>query len=169
MTDPIQSGSPALAGYQRFDTLAEYRVAIDRVLACAKREVRLFDTALAADFDRPERMELLRSFLAATPSNRMLVVLHDADSVTRACPRLCALLRRFSESLSIRQTLESARAANDPLLVVDASHAVRRPHFSQARSILITDDPVSVRPLLERLQQIEEASEPALCGTVLGL
>lgn len=170
MTEPVQPVPPvAVAGYQRFDTLADYRVAIDQVLARATREIFFFDTALAADFDRPERIERLRSFLAARSSNRLVILLHDAGSATRTCPRLCALLRRFSEGVSIRQTLESARAASDPLLVVDASHAVRRLHFSQPRSVLMTDDPGAVRPLLERIQQIHEASEPAVSATVLGL
>jgi len=161
-------GSPQPA-YQRFDTLAQYDTAFDDLLRRARREVWLFDVSLERSFDRPVRTDLLRAFLAGHPDARLRILLHDAASVSVHCPRLCGLLRRFSDAVGIHQTTASARSAADPLLVVDAMHALRRVHHASSRSVLITDDTAATRPLHDRLAQIHEASEPALSATLLGL
>ncbi|MBC7781787.1 MAG: hypothetical protein H7125_16960 [Proteobacteria bacterium] len=139
------------------------------LLSRARRDISLFDTALSTAFDRPHRLDLLRTFLAADHVNRLRIVLHDAQSIGRDCPRLCALMRRYSEAVSVHQTTQAARSAADPLIVVDATHVLRRVHYTHPRSVLITDDAAATRPLLERFEQIHEASEPALSPTVLGL
>jgi len=162
-------GTAAAPGYRRFETIGEYWSAFDTVLALARREVFLFDIALDSNFDRPHRSDLLRTLLAAHPDNRLRIVLHDAHSLARECPRLCRLMRQFSQSVSIGQTTQAARSAADPLIVVDSVHALRRFHHTQPRSSLITDDPAATRPLLYRLEQIQEASEPLPPAAVLGL
>lgn len=166
-TDP--SPADPAPTYQRFDTLADYHAAFDGLLARARRELWLFDLSLQRAFDRPERIERLDAFLSANRLARLRIVLHDASTVTAHCPRLCALLRRHAEAFTINQTTEAARSATDPLLVVDAVHALRRVHHASSRSVLITDDAASVRPLHERMAQILEASTPAVSATVLGL
>ena len=164
-------GLPPLApaGYHRFDTLAEHAAAFAALLARACRTVDVFDIALGPAFDRPAHIDRLRDFLAADRNNRVRIVLHDARSASRDCPRLCALLRRHSEAIAIHQTTGAAQSVADPLLVVDAVHALRRFHHAQPRSALYTDDPAGVRPLADRFEQIFEASEPALAATTLGL
>jgi hypothetical protein len=169
MSDSADTAAPPAPTYRRFDTIGEYWTAVDEVLGRARREVLLFDTSIGPAFDRPHRIALLNVFLAAARTSRLRIMLHDAQSVPRDCPRLCSLLRQFGEKVSINQTLHDARSATDPLLVVDALHAVRRIHYTQPRSVMITDDPVAVRPLHDRLRQIHEASEPAVAPTVLGL
>ncbi|MCE2946994.1 MAG: hypothetical protein ACK515_20920 [bacterium] len=167
-----ETAPPAAApepSYRRFETLAEYACAFDGLLARARREVWLFDVSLQRSFDQPARIDLLRAFLAGDRNARLRIVLHDAGTVPVHCPRLCGLLRQFSEAIGIHQTTAAARSAADPLLVVDALHALRRVHHSSSRSVLITDDAAAVRPLHERLAQIHEASEPAVAATVLGL
>jgi hypothetical protein len=167
---PNTAGVPPPApGYERFDTLAQYWAAFDQTLERARRSIGIFDVALSATFDRPARIDLLRAFLAADHNNRLRIVLHDAQSIGRDCPRLCGLLRQFSEAVAIHQTTAAARAAADPLLVVDDRHALRRFHHTQQRSALCSEDPVAARALVERFEQIFEASEPALSATVLGL
>lgn len=169
MNETAQPGATPPPAYRRFDTVADYTAAFDQLLGRARREVWMFDVDLQRSFDRPERIDLLRAFLAGHRDARLRILLHDAASVPVRCPRLCALLRRFGEAVAIRQTTAAARSAADPLLVVDALHALRRVHHASSRSVLITDDPVAARPLHERLAQIDEASEPAVSATVLGL
>jgi hypothetical protein len=165
----MNAASPPAPSYARLDTLADYQAAFDGLLGRASREVWLFDVSLQRSFDRPARIALLDVFLAGSRLARLRILLHDATTVTAQCPRLCALLRRYGEAVTISQTTQSARAVADPLLVVDATHALRRVHHSSSRSVLISDDAASVRPLHERLAQIQEASLPAVTATVLGL
>jgi hypothetical protein len=169
MNDTARPPAAPPPAYRRLDTIAQYDAAFDDLLGRARSEVWLFDIALQPSFDRPARAALLRAFLSGNRNARLRILLHDARSVPVHCPRLCALLRRFSDAVGIHQTTESARSAADPLLVVDAVHALRRVHHAASRSVLITDDTAAVRPLHARLAQIHEASEPALAATVLGL
>lgn len=169
MNDPDPHPDPQSPAYRRLDSLADYHDAFDALLARARREAWMFDLALTRSFDRPERIERLNAFLAGSRHARLRILLHDATTVQANCPRLCTLLRRFSEAIVICQTTEAARSAADPLLVVDAMHALRRVHHASSRSVLITDDPAAVRPLHERLLQIHEASVPAVAATTLGL
>jgi hypothetical protein len=169
MNETEQPAAAPLPSYQRFDTLADYSAAFDQLLGRAQREIWLFDIALQRSFDRPARIDLLRDFLAGNRNARLRILLHDARSMPLHCPRLCALMRRYSDAVGVHQTTEAARSVADPLLVVDALHALRRMHHASSRSVLITDDAVAARPLHERLAQIHEASEPAVAATVLGL
>jgi hypothetical protein len=166
---PPATPPPPAPGYRRFDTIGEYWQAVDQILALARREVFIFDIAFDANHDSSERIGMLRSLLAARPDNRLRFIVHDAQSLTRTCPRLCRLIRDFSESVSVAETTVAARSAADPLIVVDAQHALRRFHHTQPRSSLITHDAVATRPLLNRIEQIIEASEPVPSATVLGL
>lgn len=155
--------------YRRFDSLGEYWAAFDELLSRAQREVMMFDVTLGREHDRPHRIDALRALLAASQTHRLRILVHDARALARNCPRVCGLLRQYPGLVSIHRTLPEAHGAADPLLVVDATHALRRAHFRHARSVLITDDPAATRPLRERLEQIEEASETAMSATVLGL
>ena len=169
MNDLLPSPDTQPPSYQRLDTLADHAAAFDLLLGRAQRDVWLFDVSLQRPFDRPQRIELLDRFLAGNRNARLRILLHDAGTVPVNCPRLCALMRRFSDAMSIWQTTQPARSAADPLLVVDAQHALRRPHHASSRSVLIMDDPIAVRPLHDRLAQIHDASIPAVASTVLGL
>lgn len=169
MNDPLPGADTPPPSYQRLDTLADYDAAFDQLLGRAQREVWLFDVSLRRPFDRPQRIELLDRFLAGNRNARLRILLHDAGTVPANCPRLCTLMRRFSDAMAIWQTTEAARSAADPLLVVDGQHALRRPHHASSRSVLIMDDPIAVQPLHERLAQIHDASVPAVASTVLGL
>jgi len=164
----IDSPEPS-PDYRRFETLGEYWAAFDDLLSRAQREVMMFDVTLGPEHDRPHRIDALRALLAASQMHRLRILVHDAGTLARNCPRICGLLRQYPGLVSIRQTLPEAYIAADPLLVVDARHALRRVHFRHARSVMITDDAAATRPLLERLEQIEEASETAMSATVLGL
>lgn len=169
MSEPLPQPDAQPPSYRRLDTLADYNAAFDTLLGRAQREVWLFELSLQRSFDHPARIEFLNRFLAGHRDARLRILLHDAATVTMNCPRLCDLMRRFSNAVAICQTTEAARAAADPLLVVDARHALRRVHHASSRSVLLTDDPGAARPLHERLGQIHEASVPGVQATVLGL
>jgi hypothetical protein len=159
----------APAAYRRFDTVAEYRVALDEVLGLARRSLWLFDVNFDESFATRPRIELLHGFLRSHPDNRLRIVVHEAQPLARECPRLVGLLRLHGTAVAIHETTGAARSASDPLAIADAMHALRRFHHALPRSSLTTDDPVAVRPLVDRYEQIWESSAPALSATTLGL
>jgi len=147
----------------------EYEAALDAVIAKATRRLRMFDRKLGRGFDTPGRQDALLRFLLANRANRCQIVLHEAENLSRDCPRLTSLLRRFSHAISVHQTLPEARGAYDPFAIADEQHFVHRFHYDATRGLLALDDPHAAGPLVERFGEILDASQPAAAPTTLGI
>lgn len=148
---------------------AEFDAAIDAVLAKASRTIRIFDQTLGAGYNTIERSGLLRKFLLASRRNSLQIVLHDAQTMDRTCPRILQLLRTHSHAIAIHETHPSAKSVYDPFLVVDSRCFVHRFHFDEKRGRCGLDDPIEGQTFVERFGEIWEASSPAIFATTLGL
>ncbi|MFO1319758.1 MAG: hypothetical protein U1F52_09085 [Burkholderiales bacterium] len=153
----------ALASY------AEVDAAIDRALAHSLRRIDLFENVLDRRWNQSDRIDRLRAFCLAGRRNEFRIVLHDAESVLRHCPRIASLQRTFSHVLSIRETRPEARSAHDALLIVDGMHHVLRFHADNARGRFAENAPEDTRPLCERFEEIWAAADPAVPATTIGL
>lgn len=147
----------------------EFETALDAVIAEAKHELRVFDQTLSSGFNSPLRHDALLAFLSASRRNRLRIVVHDAGHLHRNCPRLLNLLRTFSHSIEIHETQPQAKSVYDPFTVADESSFVRRFHFDGMRGLFAQDDPIGAHALIERFEEIWEASHPAVTPTTLGL
>ncbi len=148
----------------------EYERAIDEVIRRAIRTLHIFDIdASAGGFGSLARHESLRAFLARDRNNRLVMILHETDYLTRYCPRLMNLLKLYSHAMSILKTHEHARVASDPFVIADEAHYVHRFHADGTRALLAFDDHAEARLLEERFEQLQEASTPAVSATTLGL
>lgn len=156
--------------YLQFDTEADYQAAVDRLLAAPGRELRIFDPDLAAlRLNTPQRVELLKNFLAASRTRRLYVALHDPDHLTKYCPRMMALLSRFAHAIQVNCTHEEIRNLQDSFLVIDQSHYLRRPVAEQFRGALGLNDETEALSMRARFTEIWSASFPGVAGTTLGL
>ena len=79
------------------------------------------------------------------------------------------MLRLYSHAMTVYQTTDRARVANDPFVIADELHYVHRLHRDHARSVLALDDPNEARAIEGRFQEILDASSPAVFATTLGL
>lgn len=148
---------------------SDHQQALDEVLVRAKRQVWIFDRALDARWDRPQRVEWLRRLCLASPRNLVRIALHDPESMVRNTPRLRALLEPCAHVMSVHRTRDEALRAEDPLVIVDGRHFVHRFHADLLRGVLALDDPESAQSRIQRFEQIWAASDPGLSGTTLGL
>ncbi len=149
---------------------AEYEAAIDTVIASAEHTLHIFDTDLSTGgYTTAKRCEALRTFLMKNRANRLVMVLHDTDYLTRQCPRLMQLLKLHSHAMAILQTHEHGQTANDPLVIADATHYVHRFHSDSARALLALHDPAGGHQLEDRFGQLQEASAPAVSAFTIGL
>jgi hypothetical protein len=156
--------------YERFDTSQGFQAAVDRLLEQPGRELRLFDPDGAAlRLNDPQRIEGLERFLIASRTRRMYLVVHSTDHLTRQCPRLLTLLRRFSHAMQINQTHEEIREVQDAFVLLDAMHYVRRPMATLFRGAMGLGDENEGQALRGRFAEIWAASYPAVSSTTVGL
>ena len=156
--------------YERFDTNEGFQAAIERLLEQPGRELRLFDPDGAAlRLNDPQRIERLDRFLLASRTRRIYLVVHDTDHLTRQCPRLLTLLRRFSHAMQINRTHEEIREVQDAFMLLDAMHYIRRPMASLFRGAMGLGDENEGLALRGRFAEIWSASYPAVSSTTVGL
>src|ERR671915_2086903 len=111
--------------YERFDTNEGFQAMVERLLEQPGRELRVFDPdGTALRLNDPARVERLDEFLLASRTRRIYLVVHSTEHLTRQCPRLLTLLRRFSHAIQINQTQEEIRDVQDAFLLLDAVHYV---------------------------------------------
>ena len=156
--------------YERFDTNEGFQAAVDRLMDQPGRELRVFDPDGAAlRLNEPQRIERLARFLIASRTRRLYLVVHSTDHLTRQCPRLLTLLRRFSHAMQINQTHEEIREVQDAFLLLDAMHYVRRPVAALFRGAMGLGDENEGQALRGRFGEIWAASYPAVSSTTVGL
>lgn len=156
--------------YERFDTRAGFQAAVERLLEQPGRELRVFDPDGAALLlnDAP-RIERLERFLLASRTRRLYLVLHDTEHLTRQCPRMLTLLRRFAHAIQINRTDETIRELQDAFLVLDSLHFVRRPVAQFFRGAMALGDENEALAMRGRFMEIWAASYPAVSSTTVGL
>jgi len=163
---PQQEPSPV---QRPLDGVRDFEAAVDQVIGKATASLLVFDTTLSSAFNSPVRHDMLRTFLLASRRNALRIVVHDASHLDRNCPRLLMLLRQLGHAIHIHETHPVAKAIYDPFVVADDRHFARRFHFDETRGLFGQHDPIGARALIERFEEIWEASSPALSATTLGL
>ena len=150
--------------YERFDSEAQYRAAIDFVLSEARASVDIFDADLARmQLGTPERMALLTNFLTSNIAPQLRIVIRDRDGnidIGRRLPRLMDLQERYSHLFTIRQAPENLLHLADCHLIGDGQHCARRFHEDHARGALISHDVAEVFPWAQRFADLWELSKP---------
>ena len=156
--------------YDRFDDRAGFQAAIDRLLEQPGRELRAFDPDGAALLlNDPVRIERIATFLLASRTRRLYLVLHDTEHLTRHCPRMMSLIARFAHAIQVNKTHEEIRELQDAFLVLDALHYVRRPVAQFFRGAIGLGDDNEGLAMRGRFMEIWTASFPAVSGTTVGL
>ncbi len=158
------------ATYERFETMAGFQSAVERLLAQPGRELRIFDPdGSSLRLNDSSRIELFANFLHASRTRRIYLVVHDTEHITRQCPRLLALLARFSHMMQINRTHEHIRELQDAFLVLDSQHYVRRPVAAFYRGAAGFGDETEALVMRQRFMEIWEASFPGVSSTTVGL
>ena len=156
--------------HTHLDGAADYIAALDTLCGLAQRGLYVFEKDFEdIGFNSEARYDTLRSFLLASPSNRLHLLAHDTRPLAQRCPRLMVLLRQFGHSMHIYQTPRHLLNLTEPFAVADEAHYVRRFHFDDPRGILAQNDHAGARVLKSRFEEMWAASHPAVSPTTLGL
>ena len=157
------------ASYERFESVQTLEDMFDELLRKTQRFMRIFDRSLSARYNTPLRCELIRDFLRADPLNRLFVVLHEPQSLQQVAPRLLTVLQQFGHAAHVRVTPREARHIYDAFTIFDASHYLHRFHHDHMRFARGRDELAGAQTLLDRFNELWEASKPAPAASVLGL
>ena len=161
---------PGLPREVRLDSVAAIVRAHDDVIALARRHIKVFDVDLSwGGWNSAARTDAIASYLRRMPGARLDIIVHDTHWIEAVGARVTALLVRNAPAVKIYRTGQSARAAMDPLVLVDDTHFVHRFHVDRPAGTLSIGDPERAKPLVERFDEIWESGEPGVTGTVLGL
>ncbi len=152
-----------------FTSRNQYEEYVNEVISSAQYELRIFEKELGASYNTSTRHSAFRSFLLASRRSRIRIIVHDTVSMERSCPRMVQLLRDFSHAVAIHETQPQAKGVYDPFVVADEKNSVRRFHFNDLRGLFARNDPVEAHTLVERFEEIWEASAPAVAANTLGL
>ena len=157
------------AVYERFESTREFDAMFEELIPLTQRVIRIFDKSVSERYNSPARCNLLGDFLRADPLNRLYLVLHEPESLARNCPRFATLLQRFGHIAKVRQTPRWARHIYDPFVIFDASHYLHRFHHQHMRFARGRNEVVGAQQLLDRYEELWEASKAAATTSVLGL
>lgn len=161
------SSSPTTAP---FDSEGGFRQALDTVITAATQEIRVFDRNLTRiQLDQKDRAEAIGRFLAGDHYRRLRIIVHDPEHCERYCPRLLAMLRRFSQAVEFRQSPNELRHLSECLLLADRAQAAVRFHIDHPRGKIILDAPEEVHPWWQRFEELWGLSTPCLSATRSGL
>jgi hypothetical protein len=149
--------------------MREYEALVDELIPQTQRAIRVFDRSLSPSWNSSARFEALRRFLLAHRSNRLLIVVHDADTIERERPRMVELVKQFGTAVKIHSTLTPAQHLYDPFVIFDANHYLHRFHFRFLRAAQGTNDLIGAQQLLDRFAEIWEASALAVSAGPSGL
>lgn len=163
------TGNPPNAQYRRFESNREYEELIDQMIPMTQRIIRVFDKSLSRGYNSSTRIELLRQFLLASRSNKLLIVVHETKLLPLEQPRLMELARQFSHACTIRETLKGAKHVYDPFVIFDGSHYLHRFHHAHMRAAQGLHDAMAAQQLIERFDEISDCAGPPLAAHVTGL
>lgn len=155
---------------QLFTTWSDYQAGVDRLLALATREIRIYDGSLGElKLDAAARSAALQRLLHGEERDCLQIALRDASRLPRECPRLMQLLGRYAHIMTVRQTPEQLGDLRDSLLLVDRRHGLIRFDRDQARCKLLIDEEEELRPYLQRFEEIWGTDCTPISPTTLGL
>lgn len=154
------------------ETPAEYRTALDQLLATAPRQLRIYDHDLELlALDAPPRHETLRALCVAGGGRRIDLLLDNISQVARTHPRLMQLVRDFGHVLDIRQSDADADAPRpDQAFVLADRHGVLiRPDKLAVTGALHLDDAHRVASLHQSFDAMWQRARTQVSATTLGL
>ena len=170
--DPDAAGAPGAPAPRRetLRTISAQIAALDEMVGLASHRIRVFDVDLSGSgWNGVERSAKIAAFLRARRDATLQIIVHDTRWIEGSCPRLTQLLRHYGHAITIYRTGADARAVMDPMTIVDDRHLLHRFHVEQSNAELAIEQPLLVRPFVERFEEIWASGEPGLSATVLGL
>lgn len=147
-----------------------YESATRLIIERAERELKIFDPDLSrGGYQSHELNQSLENFLAKDSLNRITIILHESQFLYTRCPRLIALMKRYTHALSIYLTDERGHVAQDAFVLADRGDYLHRFHVDHARFKFVHGDEAAAKPIHERFAQLLDVTSVMLSVSATGL
>lgn len=153
-----------------FTSWCEYQSGIDRLLALAEHEIRIYDEDIVGlKLEAEPRLDQLKRLLRARRPDSIQVALRNFEPLKRDHPRLLQLLTDYSHCMTVQQTPEHLGHLRDVMILVDGCHGLIRFERDHPRSKLLIGENEELLPYERRFNEIWSEGGTALSITTLGL
>ena len=153
-----------------FTSWPEYQLAIDRILALARKRICIYDEDLGLmHLEMPERIAALKVPLSTVRADCLRVALRNTMPLQQRQPLLQGLLTAYSHNSAVQQTPEQLAHLRDSMILVDDVHALIRFDRDQPRCTLLVDESDEIMPYRRRFDEIWAEGGIPVSATTLGL
>lgn len=153
-----------------FTTWGEYQAGIDRILAMAETEVRVYDQDLGLlKLEGGTRLTHLERLLHAKRADTLQVALRDTEPFRNQQPRLFSVFTAHADAMAVQQTPDHLASLRDSMILVDGHHGLIRFDVEQPRSKLLIDEAAELLPYLRRFEELWAEGGTPVSPTTLGL
>lgn len=153
-----------------FTSWGEYQSGVDRLLALAEREIRIYDQdMIGLELDSESRLGHLKRLLQSNRPDSIQVALRNFEPLKRDYPRLMQLLADYTHGMTVQQTPEHLGHLRDAMILVDGRHGLIRFDRDHPRSKLLIGETEELLPYQRRFEEIWAEGGTPLSTTTLGL
>lgn len=153
-----------------FTSWGEYQSALDRLLAMAEQEIRIYDEDLVIlKLDAAPRLDQIKRLLKGNRPDTVQVALRNSEPFKHHQPRLLTVFATHAHAMAVQQTPEQLGHLRDSMILVDGRHGLIRFDRDQPRSKLLVDEIEELLPYRRRFEEIWNEGGIVVSPTTLGL
>lgn len=154
----------------RIASNADLALALDRLLAASRRELRVAHHDLAAlHLNESARIDALRALLRAGPSARIRLLIDAPGWFETSAARLKALATDYSHAMGLRLATPEDAIGGAAWVIGDARHLIRLAPGAYPEGELLLNQPATARAVLEEFDRHWDAAGHNLPTRPLGL
>lgn len=151
-------------------TPAEYRQAIENLIAAARSTIRIFDAdGVQLALNAPARIDSLKAFVRNNTEAKIVVVVRSIAHIEKQCPRFIQFVALHGNQVAVHLAENDAARVEDCFVLIDDTHFARRTVQTHPRGAVTFNDEQAAAPIIERFEQILGASTIVSLSTTIGL
>jgi hypothetical protein len=151
-------------------TQAEYRQAVQTLIAAARSTIHIFDAdGVQLDLNSPRRIDALKAFVRGNTEAKIVVVVRSIAHIEKQCPRFIQFVALHGNQTAVYLADGDAARVEDCFILIDDSHFARRTVQSHPRGVVNFRDQHAAAPMIERFQEILGAATVVSLSTTIGL
>ena len=154
----------------KFETPPDYVSALNTLLSCAQRQIRIYDWDLSdGNFETPARIEFLNNFCKQGLRRELKILLADDSYLKRDAGQLMRLLSVWGHMLHVRVRPGEPAPAHDCFVLVDDKGVLKRFDKDQTKGVMRLDSRSDVVDLGLRFDAEWDRAEGRVSAHTLGL